>query len=88
MSAIEQPPVSSCIVLLNENEPLIMVVSKSFTHAGFTDLKAPHAEEALDLRRAPAHPIHVLFIDIHSPAPLAGWLSHTKRGSIGPGSAS
>ena len=66
-------PAEVAIVLVVEDEaPIRMLLAEAVVDAGFKVIEAEHGVKALQLLKAHAMQIHVLFTDVHMPGEING----------------
>ena len=65
--------IAAASVVLAEDEPLIRMMSAmALREEGFEVLEAEHAGTALDILKARACTVHLLFTDVQMPGPMDG----------------
>jgi CheY-like chemotaxis protein len=71
----------SIVVLVAEDEPMLrMLAVDALTEEGLVGLEAGHAVAALDICKARANEVDVLFTDVRMPGPMDGLeLAHRVR---------
>jgi two-component system, response regulator PdtaR len=71
----------SIVVLVAEDEPMLrMLAVDALTEEGLVSLEAGHAAAALDICKARAEEVDVLFTDVRMPGPMDGLeLAHRVR---------